>query len=193
MARGCRDLIDTHHHGPTTTHARSGAVPRAVAFAPPRDLPNRYREANEPLGAWGQVVWGDGARERPEPYAQAFREHYGLHPAPFDNGKYPMGLREAKGLILGKGLTTDCLTCHGGSIAGQSYVGLPNTSVDYQALYEDLAALSGKHRAAAGRPSLAGSLALSRERLRDARVWQIFRDVLLRARHRRGPATNRRV
>jgi hypothetical protein len=86
--------------------------------------------------AWRQ--WGTGRTEPPRPYEQAFRERYGLHPAPFDNGKYPMGLREGYSLLVGKGLTSDCLLCHGGSIAGKSYIGLGNASLDFQALYEDL-------------------------------------------------------
>jgi hypothetical protein len=130
-------------------------LPLGVAGKPPADAVERGKKAL--LGrafnptaftfksyddAWQR--WG--LKEKPADYDRLFREHYGLHEAPYPNGKYPMGLREATGLILGKGLTTDCLTCHGGSIAGQSYVGLPNTTVDYQALYEDLAALSGFSR-----------------------------------------------
>src|SRR5262249_33102641 len=53
-------------------------------------------------------------------YAAAFAEYYGLHAAPFDNGRYPMGLREAPGVLVGKGLTFDCMLCHGGSILGKS-------------------------------------------------------------------------
>jgi mono/diheme cytochrome c family protein len=84
-------------------------------------------------------------RERPEPYDVAFLRHYGLHPVPFDNGKYPMGLREGGGL-LGKGLTTDCLLCHGGSILGKSYVGLGNASLDVHAVFEDFNRASGLSR-----------------------------------------------
>jgi len=36
------------------------------------------------------------------------------------------------------------MLCHGGSIAGQSYIGLGNASVDIQALFEDLASASGR-------------------------------------------------
>jgi mono/diheme cytochrome c family protein len=89
--------------------------------------------------AWRQ--WG--IPEKPANYAEAFREHYGLHEAPYPNAGLPMGLRPAKS-ILGSGLSTDCLMCHGGSIAGQSYVGLGNASLDMQALYEDLARADGR-------------------------------------------------
>jgi hypothetical protein len=54
-----------------------------------------------------------------------------------------MGLREAKGLLR-DGITTDCLICHGGSIAGKSYVGLGNSSLDIQSLFEDLAHADGR-------------------------------------------------
>jgi mono/diheme cytochrome c family protein len=87
--------------------------------------------------------WHDGARQRPQPYANAFRERYGLHPAPYANGEYPMGLRAARGLFR-SGITTDCLLCHGGSAAGQSYVGLGNATLDMQSLYEDMAAADGR-------------------------------------------------
>jgi hypothetical protein len=85
--------------------------------------------------------WETGGM-KPHDYDRAFRQRYGLHPAPYDNGKYPMGLRESFSLLLGKGLTSDCLMCHGGSIAGKSYIGLGNTSLDFQALFEDLSKAS---------------------------------------------------
>src|SRR5437660_4775591 len=74
------------------------------ALNPPAWSAQAYRNA------WRR--W-DGTRSAPSNYAQAFREHYGLHTAPYPNGDYPMGLREAKAL-LGKGITTDCLLCHAG-------------------------------------------------------------------------------
>jgi mono/diheme cytochrome c family protein len=86
-------------------------------------------------------AWGVGAR--PEPYDQAFREHYGLHPAPYNNGKYPMGLRESFSIVRGQGLTADCMLCHGGAILGKSYVGLGNSALDVQAVFEDLDRASG--------------------------------------------------
>src|SRR5260370_29298594 len=70
-------------------------------------------------------------------------EHYGLPPAPYANGGYPMGLREASS-VFGKGLTNDCLLFHAGSIACKSYVGLGNVSLDFQAFWEDLIAGSGR-------------------------------------------------
>ena len=70
--------------------------------------------------AWRQ--WG--LSTRPANFEEAFREHYGLPEAPYPNDGYPMGMRTSNGL-LGKGLSTDCLVCHGGSIGGHSYIGLP--------------------------------------------------------------------
>jgi len=80
--------------------------------------------------------------EKPGDYARAFREHYGLHVAPYPNDGLPMGIRQAQGL-LGKGLASDCLLCHGGSILGKSYVGLGNSALDMHSLYDDLARASG--------------------------------------------------
>jgi mono/diheme cytochrome c family protein len=118
--------------GPSPERGKQALLGRAYNLAP--WSPGAYDEA------WRQ--WG-GARQRPpEAYGLAFRERYGLHPAPYDNGKLPMGLREGSGLF-GKGLTTDCLLCHGGSILGQSYVGLGNASLDAESLFKDLALASG--------------------------------------------------
>jgi mono/diheme cytochrome c family protein len=88
--------------------------------------------------AWKQ--WG--VPEKPADYAHGFRERYGLHPAPYENQGLPMGLHEAPGL-LGRGLTSDCLLCHAGSVAGRTYIGLPNTTLDLQSLFQELAAAGG--------------------------------------------------
>lgn len=99
-------------------------------------------------------LWGTAA---PDPataaaeYAAAFQRRYGLHPAPYPNpGAYPdevlpMGLR--RGVTCDgrtTGLTFDCMVCHGGSIGGQSYVGLGNTQLDMKRLIDDMAAAEGK-------------------------------------------------
>src|SRR5437588_870404 len=78
-----------------------------------------------------------GVTAKPDDYAAAFREVYGLHPAPYPNVGLPMGLRDGPRLF-GKGVSVDCLACHGGAILGQSYVGLGNASLDVQALFEDM-------------------------------------------------------
>jgi hypothetical protein len=84
--------------------------------------------------AWKQ--WG--IAEKPKDYAAAFNDRYGLHPAPYENAGLPMGLRSAPYLPLVKGIALDCMTCHGSSLLGKSYVGLGNASLDIQALFEDL-------------------------------------------------------
>jgi mono/diheme cytochrome c family protein len=53
-----------------------------------------------------------------------------------------MGLRKAD-ILLRKGIGTDCMLCHGGSILGKSYVGLGNSTLDIQALFEELAKAGG--------------------------------------------------
>ena len=92
---------------------------------------------------WKQ--WQPPLEKAPDNYDEAFRERYGLHPAPFDNGKYPMGMRPGV-LLVFKGLTTDCMICHGGSILGKSYVGLGNSSLDIQGFFEDLNLASGRSK-----------------------------------------------
>ncbi len=92
---------------------------------------------------WKQ--WGLAAKPPAAEYDRLFRERYGLHAAPYANGRYPMGLRETSfPLGLGKGIGIDCLMCHGGSIAGQSYVGLGNASLEIQAFFEETAAADGR-------------------------------------------------
>jgi hypothetical protein len=86
--------------------------------------------------AWKQ--WGLKERPKGDEYHRLFRERYGLPPAPYPNGPYPMGLRVADGPLVGRGLATDCMVCHGGSIFGTSYVGLPNSTLDFQSFVEEL-------------------------------------------------------
>jgi RoxA-like, cytochrome c-like len=80
-----------------------------------------------------------GAAERPADYAAAVRDRYGLHVAPYENGGLPMGLHAASSLF-GKGVGTDCLLCHAGTVAGQTIVGLGNSTMDLEGLFDDLLA-----------------------------------------------------
>jgi hypothetical protein len=106
-----------------------------------------FSPAPWPFAAYDNAwkYWEPKLDKQPDNYAQAFREHYGLHPAPFENGKYPMGIRRGKFLVF-EGLTTDCMMCHGGSILGKSYVGLGNASLDIHAFFEDFNRAAGIHR-----------------------------------------------
>jgi mono/diheme cytochrome c family protein len=119
-------------------------------------------------------VWKQwGLSEKPADFDARFLERYGLHPAPFPNKDYPLGLRDARGLIS-SGVSTDCMICHGGSILGKSYVGLGNTALDMQLLYDELAQSDGRKR---GTPftftnvrgtTEAGAMAVFLLQLRDA-------------------------
>ncbi|MFN4258537.1 MAG: hypothetical protein ACK4RK_04520 [Gemmataceae bacterium] len=116
VERGRKALLERHY------------VPATVA-------PQAYQEL------WKQ--WGD-LKEAPADYDAAVRERYGLHPAPYPNQGYPMGIRLAPRVLgFGHGLATDCLICHGGSIFGKSYVGLGNASLDIHAYFEEISAANG--------------------------------------------------
>jgi Cytochrome c len=104
---------------------------------------------------WSESVYRNAGRlwEGPVPdpekdpaaYAAAFRHHFGLHPAPYPNDGLPMGLRKGVGPAGVKtGLQIDCMLCHGGSIGGQSYVGLGNTQLDLKAVLFELTIADGK-------------------------------------------------
>src|SRR4051812_33115731 len=118
----------------------------AATFAADGEAVERGRQAllgtsfNPP--AWRQnaydTVWQRwGPKEKPADYEAAIRERYGLHPAPYPNDGLPMGLRKASFLFV-KGVSIDCMLCHGGSIMGKSLVGLGNSSLEIQALFEEM-------------------------------------------------------
>jgi hypothetical protein len=91
--------------------------------------------------------WGLKAKPEPAEFAKLLRERYGLHDAPYANNGLPMGLREAPLLFgVGKGISLDCMLCHGGSIAGKSYVGLGNSTLELQAFFEETSAADGGGR-----------------------------------------------
>jgi hypothetical protein len=108
-------------------------------YAPPTMTRHAYDEI------WKQ--WGRKEKPAAADYDRLFRERYGLHEAPYPNDGLPMGLRSATLSLLlghGKGISMDCMVCHGGSIAGKSYVGLGNSTLDYQAFYEEMSAADGR-------------------------------------------------
>jgi mono/diheme cytochrome c family protein len=120
---------------PSAERGRQALLGRA--YSPPTMSRRAYDEV------WRQ--WGVAARPAAGDYDRLFRERYGLHAAPYPNDGLPMGLRLADlPLGLGKGIANDCLVCHGGSIAGKSYVGLGNATLDYQAFYEEMYAADGR-------------------------------------------------
>jgi hypothetical protein len=92
-------------------------------------------------------IWGLETPPAQADFDRMLRERYGLHDAPFPNKGLPMGLREAPlPLGIGKGIALDCMLCHGGSIAGKSYVGLGNTALELQGFFEETAAADGRGR-----------------------------------------------
>ncbi len=122
------------HHSPA--RAEESAAERGKKallgkiYSPPTMAMTAYTDA------WKH--WGLESKPGPGEYDRLYRERYGLHPAPFPNDGLPMGLRLGTMLLGRKGLTNDCLVCHGGSVFGTSYVGLGNTALDYQTFYEEM-------------------------------------------------------
>jgi hypothetical protein len=94
---------------------------------------------------WKQ--WGLEAKPSQAEFDRILRERYGLHDTTYPNDGLPMGLREAPLTFgLGKGISLDCMLCHGGSIAGKSYVGLGNTALELQGFFEETGAADGHGR-----------------------------------------------
>lgn len=93
--------------------------------------------------AWKQ--WG--LKEKPADFEARFRSRYGLHPAPYPNDGLPMGLRSTTMLAITKGVTADCMLCHGGSLFGKSYIGLGNSALEIEALFTELAGLRSDQNA----------------------------------------------
>jgi hypothetical protein len=120
---------------------RAAAPPGAAQRGRKALLTRSYNPPSMNVQAYDNAWRHWGLERKPADYDRLFRERYGLHPAPYPNGKLPMGLRvDTLSTPLGKrkGLAVDCLICHGGSIAGKSYIGLGNASLDYQAFYEEM-------------------------------------------------------
>ena len=88
---------------------------------------------------------GPDPEKDPEGYARAFGRRLWVSSAPYPNDGLPMGLRRS---VKRDGVTTgvqvDCMVCHGGSIGGKSYVGLPNTQIDYETLFLDMFRADGR-------------------------------------------------
>ena len=83
------------------------------------------------------AVWGGGPVLDDATYWAAFRQRYGLVEAPWPNEDLPLGLHPS-----GAGTATvNCLLCHADRVAGQTVIGVGNSRVDVQALWDDLVAL----------------------------------------------------
>ena len=127
-------LIPAHTRGSAPPAREEAAARGKKALLTKSYNPPTMAPANRD-DAWKN--WG--LTEKPAEFDRLFRERYGLHPAPYPNDSLPMGMRFAPmKFSAGKGLTTDCMLCHGGSIFGRSYVGLGNASLDMQSFYEEV-------------------------------------------------------
>ncbi len=83
------------------------------------------------------AVWGTGPMLDDATYWAAFRDRYGLVEAPWPNDDLPLGLHPS-----GTGTATvNCLLCHADRVAGQTVIGVGNSRIDLQALWDDLVAL----------------------------------------------------
>ena len=97
-------------------------------------------------------VWEPEWRARinpsdPDSVRQLAFERYGLSEAPWDNHGAPL---QYVGTPAGEdrvAWTQACMLCHGGRvpITGESKIGMPNTELDMQTIYDDIAA-AGKFR-----------------------------------------------
>src|SRR5262245_17649694 len=83
-----------------------------------------------------------GLKEKPADFDRRLRERYGLHEPDYENGGLPMGFRAATGLF-GKGVGNDCMMCHASSLFGKTVMGLGNSSLDLQAIFDDAARMQG--------------------------------------------------
>ncbi|MBY0525051.1 MAG: c-type cytochrome [Gemmataceae bacterium] len=130
--------------GTTLLAAEPSAAERGKKALLGRHFTGATYSSNGYRTAWR--FWEDGTKKPPERYDEAFMAYYGLHTSPYPNDGFPMGLRPTAGLFGRKLLTTDCMLCHGGSIMGESHVGLGNASLDIETLFLDLAAAEGMPR-----------------------------------------------
>lgn len=83
------------------------------------------------------AVWGTGPIANDDAYWSAFRERYGLFEAPWPNDGYPLGLHASTPTTA----TVNCLLCHADEVAGEVVIGVGNSRLDLQALWDDLVAL----------------------------------------------------
>ena len=101
-------------------------------------LSKSYAPALVSQGAYDRL-WQQWSHAAPKDFKAAVLERYGLHEAPYQNDGFPMGLRKAPSATGDEiGVGYDCLLCHAGSINGQSLIGLGNSSLEWQSLFDEL-------------------------------------------------------
>lgn len=96
---------------------------------------------------WSQAAYDNvwkrwGLKTKPADFDRRFRERYGLHEAPYKNSGFPMGLHAAKGPFF-NGVANDCLMCHAGRVAGQTIIGMGNSLLELQGLFDEMSASNG--------------------------------------------------
>ena len=120
--------------------ARGHAAITSVGHLKPAWKAETYKEVRK--------QWGGDAPDPdadPEGYAAAFRRRYGFAPAPYPNDGLPMGLKRGVNPDGTKaGIAIDCLTCHGSSLGGTSYVGMGNTQLDLKLFFNDMMRAEGR-------------------------------------------------
>jgi mono/diheme cytochrome c family protein len=84
------------------------------------------------------AVWGGGPIPDDAVYWAAFRERYGLIEAPWPNDDLPLGLHQVDATWS----TVNCLLCHADVVAGETVIGVGNSRIDLQALWDDLVELN---------------------------------------------------
>ena len=132
--------------GGLATAAEGPSAPGSVDRG--RDAVRGRPALNPPIAATRayEALWKQwSVPDRPADYARAVRDRYGLHPAPYENAGLPMGMHPARG-FQGPGVGTDCLLCHAGTVAGQTIVGLGNSTLDLEGFFADLVAATGGSR-----------------------------------------------
>jgi hypothetical protein len=83
--------------------------------------------------------WDGPSREAAEKASGSARrrmtlERYGLLEAPYDNGGAPLGM-----VVQPDGsYALTCFVCHAGAVEGRTHLGLPNASLDFSAIFEDV-------------------------------------------------------
>ncbi len=107
------------------------------------------REAYEKAASQWNDPNAPDPKTDPEGYAAAFRERYGLPPAPYPNDGLPLGLKQATGADGRVGITFDCTLCHGGTLDGKVIAGLGNSRLDLKGVLDDLTRADGKPSPAA--------------------------------------------
>lgn len=89
------------------------------------------------LGSWTSIWKQWGLSERPEDFVAQAAERYGIPISPREGDEYPLGLKSVPG-PFGPALGHNCLLCHAGRIAGQTVIGLGNSTLDLQSLMDEV-------------------------------------------------------